>query len=93
MGLAYVPPPPAPEYIGWQNRSLESIPGLLKSLKIPSLVCNVNIVYGNLKSEKSQDYAQKPQRNCMFMNSAFVLQATKNKQKYIVFVDIITVRQ
>jgi hypothetical protein len=32
------------------------------------VVCNVN---GNLnKSENSQDYAQKPQRNCMFMNSA-----------------------
>jgi hypothetical protein len=28
------------------------------------LVCNVNIVYGNLKSESSQDYAQKTQRNC-----------------------------
>ncbi len=25
----------------------------------------------NLKSENSQDYAQKPQRNCKFMNSAF----------------------
>ncbi len=35
------------------------------------LVCNVNhCVYGNLKSENSQDYAQKPQRNCTFMNSA-----------------------
>jgi hypothetical protein len=34
------------------------------------LVCNVNIVYGNLKSENSHDYAQKPQRNCTFMNSA-----------------------
>ncbi len=33
------------------------------------LVCNVNIVYENLKSENSQDYAQKPQRNCTFMNS------------------------
>ena len=35
------------------------------------LVCNVNIVYGNLKSENSQD-AQKPQRNCAptFMYSA-----------------------
>ncbi len=31
---------------------------------------NVNIVYGNLKSENSQDNAQKPQRNCMFMNLA-----------------------
>ncbi len=36
------------------------------------LVCNVNIVNGNLKSENSQDYAQKPQRNCKFMNSASV---------------------
>ncbi len=26
--------------------------------------------YRNLKSENSQDYAQKPQRNCMFRNSA-----------------------
>jgi hypothetical protein len=34
------------------------------------LVCNVNIVYGNLKSENSEDYAQKPERNCTFMNSA-----------------------
>jgi hypothetical protein len=33
------------------------------------LVCNVNIVYGNLKSENSQDFAQKPQQNCTFMNS------------------------
>jgi hypothetical protein len=33
-------------------------------------VCHVNIVYGNLKSENSQDYAQKSQRNCTFMNSA-----------------------
>jgi hypothetical protein len=31
---------------------------------------SVNIVYENLKSENSQDYAQKPQRNFMFMNSA-----------------------
>jgi hypothetical protein len=35
------------------------------------LVCNVHIVYRNLKSEESQDYAQKPQLHCMFMNSAF----------------------
>jgi hypothetical protein len=26
--------------------------------------------YGNLKPENSQDYAQKPQRNCTIMNSA-----------------------
>jgi len=31
---------------------------------------NVNIAYGNLKSEYSQDYAQNPQRNDTFMNSA-----------------------
>jgi len=35
--------------------ALESILGLLKSLKIRALVCNVNIVYGNLKPENSQD--------------------------------------
>ncbi len=33
------------------------------------LCCDVNIVYRNLKSENSQDYDQKPQRNCTFMNS------------------------
>ncbi len=38
------------------------------------LVCNVNFVYGNLKSENSQDYAQKPERNCTFMNSASAYQ-------------------
>jgi hypothetical protein len=27
------------------------------------MICNENILYGNLKSENSQDYAQKPQRN------------------------------
>ncbi len=36
------------------------------------LVFYVNLVYGNLNSENSQDNAQKPQRNCMFMNSALV---------------------
>jgi hypothetical protein len=28
------------------------------------LICNVDILYGNLQSENSQDYAQRPQRNC-----------------------------
>ncbi len=32
--------------------------------------CNVNIVCGKLKTENSQDYAQKPQQNCTFINSA-----------------------
>ncbi len=36
------------------------------------LVCKVNIECGNLKSEYCQDYAQKPQRNCLFMNSSTV---------------------
>ncbi len=26
--------------------------------------------YSDLKSENTQDYAQKPERNCTFMNSA-----------------------
>jgi hypothetical protein len=34
------------------------------------LVCNVNILLRNLKPENSQDYAQKHQRNCTFMNLA-----------------------
>ncbi len=34
------------------------------------LVCNTKIVHGNLKSENSQEYAQKPQRNCTLKNSA-----------------------
>jgi hypothetical protein len=37
--------------------------------KCLQLVCNVNR-NGNLKSENFQDYVQKPQRNCTFMNSA-----------------------
>ncbi len=32
------------------------------------LVCNIG--YRNLKPENSQDYVQKPQRNCTFMTSA-----------------------
>ena len=38
--------------------------------------------YRNLKSEKSQDYAQKPQRNCMFMNSASGKRQFKNLPFY-----------
>ncbi len=34
--------------------------------------CNVSFVFWNLKSENSQDYAQKPQQNCTFMNLASV---------------------
>jgi hypothetical protein len=39
-------------------------------MKLASNV-NIYIVKKNLKSENSQDYAQKPQRNCMIMNLAF----------------------
>ena len=60
------------------DKSLKSFPPcysqspLLTDFTPPEkkVVCNVNIVYGNLKSENSQDYAQKPQGNCTFMNSA-----------------------
>jgi hypothetical protein len=34
------------------------------------VVCHVYIVYESIKSKNSQDYGQKPQRNCTFMNSA-----------------------
>ncbi len=44
------------------------------------LVCNVNIVYGHLKSENSQDNAQKPQRNYTFMNSASGNSLSKKSQ-------------
>ncbi len=54
----------------WFYSSLPHPPLSKSSLK---LVCNVNIVYGNLKSENSQDYSQKPQRNCTFMNLASAL--------------------
>jgi hypothetical protein len=36
-----------------------------------------NILYSNLNSENSQYYAQKPQRNCKFMNSASELARAK----------------
>jgi hypothetical protein len=49
------------------NRFYSSPPLSKSGLK---LVCNVSIVYGNLKSENSQDYAQKHQLNCT--NSASV---------------------
>ncbi len=47
------------------------------------LVCNVNIVYGNLKPEKPKGYAQKPQRNCMFLNWLLVPFQIKVKVTWI----------
>jgi hypothetical protein len=49
------------------------------------LVCNVNIVYGNLKYDNSQDNAQKPQLNCAFMNAASTVrhrQGANHKDKH-----------
>jgi hypothetical protein len=51
----FYPPPPPPPPRGKSGSKL---------------FCNVNMVYGNLQYENSQDYAQKPQRNCTFMNSS-----------------------
>jgi hypothetical protein len=66
----------------WE-KSLRSFPHshLYKQILLPpppsksgvKLVCNIKIVYGNLKSENSQDYAQKPQRNHTSMNPASAL--------------------
>jgi hypothetical protein len=41
-----------------------------KSLEFSSMLFAVTSTNGNLKSENSQDYAQKSQRNSAFMNSA-----------------------
>ena len=38
--------------------------------KLYPLPCGLRNPYRNLKSENSQDYAQKPQRNCTVKNSA-----------------------
>jgi hypothetical protein len=56
---------PRNRFQGMNSASLCSLAG-----RYDNPVCYVNIVYGNLKSENSQDYAQKPQRNCTFMNLA-----------------------
>ncbi len=41
-----------------------------KGGKLYPLPYGLRNLYRNLESEKSQDYAQKPQRNCTFMNLA-----------------------
>ncbi len=48
-----------------------SLPPLMSKSGL-KLVCNKIIVNRNLKSENSQVYAQKPQQNCTFTNSASV---------------------
>ncbi len=76
------------------DKSLKSFPpcyslsSLLTDFTPPSpwskiglkLVCKVNFVHENLKSENSQDFGQKPQRNSTFMNSAaLVMKGGKEK--------------
>jgi hypothetical protein len=64
----------------WFSRSFKSfslpytsITFLFASLKLLTNFENAySIVFGNLKSENSQDYVRKPQRNFTFMNSAYV---------------------
>ncbi len=52
-------------------------------------------IYGNLKSENSQDYAQKPQRNCTFTNSASVLHKCTDPvmEKRVVFLILYEINQ
>jgi hypothetical protein len=50
---------------------LPSPPPPLLSKNCLKMACIVNSVYWTLKAENSQDYAQKPQRSCTFMNSAY----------------------
>ncbi len=80
-----------------QNKSLGSFPPCFSqsplltdftppplSISSLKLVYNVNIVYRNLKSENSQDYAQKPQRNYKFMNSASVLAGLLKFEAFVI---------
>jgi len=45
--------------------------------------------YRNLKCDNSQDYAQKPQRNCMFINSA----SAKDYTLQYKLVDVLEMKQ
>ncbi len=47
------------------------------------LICNIKNVYGNNKSENSQYYAQKSQRNCSFMNSASAVSIKVKDQRNV----------
>jgi hypothetical protein len=49
------------------------------------LVSHVNIVFGKFKPENSQDYAQNPQRNCTFMNSASVCYSAIGRFQHLHF--------
>ncbi len=60
-----------------------SPPPPLKKKWFETIVWNVNIVYGNPKSENSQGYAQKPQRNCGIVSSWIWLLARSFFKKYL----------
>jgi hypothetical protein len=49
-------------------------------------------LYRNLKSENSQDYAQKPQQNCLFMNSASgcIFRCTVRDERRIININFFT---
>jgi hypothetical protein len=55
---------------------LVAIHSHLSSFVLSSLFLQTHLTthnfHGSVQSENSQDYAQKPQRNCTFMNSASV---------------------
>jgi hypothetical protein len=48
-------------------------------------------VYGNLKSENSRDYAQKPPINCIFMNFASGFLCVHESSKLVILYDYITI--
>jgi hypothetical protein len=52
------------------------------------LVCNVNIVHGNLKSESSQDYALKPQQNCNINEFGFSFPSSILTALQVIYVGI-----
>jgi hypothetical protein len=82
-------PPPAPQFdAAAEAKFLDVFPPcysqspLLTDFTLPrlaisglKLVCNVNIIHGILNSDNSQNYAQKPQGNCTFMNAASEVKA------------------
>jgi hypothetical protein len=57
-----------------------------KVLRVSSLLFTFTTTNGNLNSENSQDYTQKTQRNCTFMNSA-AIQCTMLVHMYLYITD------
>ena len=69
----------------WRRVYRGQIPGSNweKSLKtfLLAIHSHLYIILGNLKSENSKDYAQKPQQYCTFMNSASIHTAVNSEFK------------